>query len=199
MIEDYLHLTRESSGTPALAPTQDMFDRCLWDIESHLSANSMSLMLFTGFVLSPMPDIQHFSLNGQDVQAIIQEQKDLCDQAQLLPDPDTLTFNNLQRRVYTTVLSAIEENVGTPRLYFANDPGGIGKTFVFNALLQKTRQQEKIALAVATSGIAALLLDCGHTAHSRFKIPVQVDLNSLCSINANSQTAQLIRRTELVI
>ncbi|OAD66800.1 hypothetical protein PHYBLDRAFT_174826 [Phycomyces blakesleeanus NRRL 1555(-)] len=35
----------------------------------------------------------------------------------------------------------------------------MGKTFVFNALLQKTRQQEKIALAVATSGIAALLLD----------------------------------------
>jgi hypothetical protein len=30
-----------------------------------------------------------------------------------------------------------------------------------------------IALAVASSGIAALLMEGGRTAHSRFKIPIQ--------------------------
>ncbi|OAD65337.1 hypothetical protein PHYBLDRAFT_176249 [Phycomyces blakesleeanus NRRL 1555(-)] len=40
----------------------------------------------------------------------------------------------------------------------SNGPGGTGKTFVFNALLCHVCHQGKIALAVATSGIAALLL-----------------------------------------
>ncbi|GES92234.1 uncharacterized protein LOC112184611 [Rhizophagus clarus] len=43
---------------------------------------------------------------------------------------------------------------------------------LFNMILAKVRLNHKIALAVASSGIAALLLDGGRTAHSRFKIPI---------------------------
>ena len=39
-------------------------------------------------------------------------------------------------------------------------------------LLSKIRADEGIALAVATSGIAAILLRGGTTVHSRFRVPL---------------------------
>uniref|UniRef100_A0A0L8HB88 ATP-dependent DNA helicase n=1 Tax=Octopus bimaculoides TaxID=37653 RepID=A0A0L8HB88_OCTBM len=50
-----------------------------------------------------------------------------------------------------------------------NAPGGTGKTFVIKFLLAKVCQENKIALATATSGIAATLLPGGWTAHSTFE------------------------------
>jgi ATP-dependent DNA helicase PIF1 len=51
---------------------------------------------------------------------------------------------------------------------------------------------------VASSG-TALLLDGGHTAHSRFNIPLQVDQHSMCRIRPRSSTAQLIRMSKLIV
>ncbi|XP_051150300.1 uncharacterized protein LOC127264799 [Andrographis paniculata] len=52
---------------------------------------------------------------------------------------------------------------------------------------------------VASSGIAALLLPWGQTAHSRFKIPIELDDSSHCSIDVNSNLADLIQQCSLVI
>ena len=57
----------------------------------------------------------------------------------------------------------------------------------------------KIALAVASSGIAAELLEGGRTAHSRFKIPIPINESSVCSISAQSNDAKLLRKTSLII
>ena len=54
-------------------------------------------------------------------------------------------------------------------------------------------------LSVASSGIAALLLPFGKTAHSMFKIPIDADETSICSISKQSELAQLIRKTSLII
>ncbi|OAD74205.1 hypothetical protein PHYBLDRAFT_167630 [Phycomyces blakesleeanus NRRL 1555(-)] len=68
-------------------------------------------------------------------------------------EQDRLHFiTSNQNRLHVDLYSGIQDAV-------IHNDCGTGKTFVFNALLQKTRQQGKIALAVATSGIAALLLD----------------------------------------
>lgn len=61
------------------------------------------------------------------------------------------------------------------------------------------KAQGKIALAVASSGIASLLLPGGHTPHSRFKIPLDIHEHSLCSIKKNTHLAQLVQQTSLVI
>src|SRR5689334_24200721 len=45
--------------------------------------------------------------------------------------------------------------------------GGTGKTFLYRALLAKVRGQNKIAIATATSGVAASIMPGGRTAHSR--------------------------------
>ena len=61
------------------------------------------------------------------------------------------------------------------------------------------RGMQKIALAVASSGIAAELLEGGRTAHSWFKIPIPVNESSICSISLQSNDAKLIRETSLII
>ena len=77
--------------------------------------------------------------------------------------------------------------------------GGTGKTFLYNTLCYKLRSMSKIVLCVASSGIAALLLKGGTTAHSRFKIPIPCHDDSICNIAKNSDLAELICKTDLVI
>ncbi|KAG2769382.1 hypothetical protein Pcac1_g19506 [Phytophthora cactorum] len=57
----------------------------------------------------------------------------------------------------------------------------------------------KIALAVASSGTASLLLMGGRTAHSTFKIPLKLNDTSTCSIYKQSQLKGLIQKASLVI
>ena len=54
-------------------------------------------------------------------------------------------------------------------------------------------------MAVASSGIAALLLPEGRTAHSRFKIPFKLTANSICNLNLQSEEAKLIQKADLII
>jgi hypothetical protein len=46
-----------------------------------------------------------------------------------------------------------------PANLFLYSPGGCGKTFLLNLILAAVRAEGEIALATATSGVAALLLD----------------------------------------
>ncbi|GKE50398.1 ATP-dependent DNA helicase PIF1-like protein [Tanacetum coccineum] len=54
------------------------------------------------------------------------------------------------------------------------------------------RSQGGIILNVASSGIAALLLEGGRTAHFRFAIPINV-------VEDSSELAELLRMTKLII
>ena len=52
---------------------------------------------------------------------------------------------------------------------------------------------------MASSGIAALLLQCGRTVHSRMKVPIHLNEISVCSISKQSALARLIQRTRLFV
>jgi ATP-dependent DNA helicase PIF1 len=56
-----------------------------------------------------------------------------------------------------------------------------------------------IAIATATSGIAASIMPGGRTAYSRFKIPIKLDNNTICNFTKQSGTAELLRRAALII
>ncbi|GJT26776.1 ATP-dependent DNA helicase PIF1-like protein [Tanacetum coccineum] len=56
-----------------------------------------------------------------------------------------------------------------------------------------------IVLAVASSGIASLLLPVGRTAHSRYVIPLELMENSTCGIKQNTQLAELMQEVQLII
>ncbi|XP_035831967.1 uncharacterized protein LOC118481008 [Helianthus annuus] len=57
----------------------------------------------------------------------------------------------------------------------------------------------EVVLNVASSGIASLLLDGGRTAHSWFVIPININENSICSIEPNTELGDLIKRARLII
>ena len=106
-------------------------------------------------------------------------------------------MNNDQRIILDIIISILDNDNG--QIFFVDGPGGTGKTFVENLLLARVRSQGHISLAVASSGIAAILLDGGRTSHSRFRIPIDINSDSICSISAQSEIAKLIRMTKLII
>ena len=76
-------------------------------------------------------------------------------------------------------MSAVDSDHGG--LFFVDGPGGIGKTYLYRALLVTTRSYNKIVVATTTSGVAASIMPGGKTAHSHFKIPLTLDDGAFCS------------------
>ena len=105
-------------------------------------------------------------------------------------------LNKDQRTIYDAIIQAIESASGS---FFVDGPGGTGKTFLYNTLLATVRSHGGIAVAVASSGIAALLISGGRTAHSRYKIPIKINESSTCNISRRSKEARLISIAKLFI
>ena len=84
------------------------------------------------------------------------------------------------------------------KVFFIDGPGGTGKIFLYNTLLATVRSHSDIALAMASSGIAALLLQGGRTVHSRLKVPIRLNEISVCGISKQTVLAKLIQRANLL-
>ncbi|KAJ9566736.1 hypothetical protein OSB04_002702 [Centaurea solstitialis] len=107
------------------------------------------------------------------------------------------SLNSDQKYAYNEVMRHVDDNI--PGVFFIDGPGGTGKTFLYKALLANVRCRGFIALATASSGVAANNMPGGRTAHSRFKIPLNLDNNSMCNIKKQSGAAQLLRVAKLII
>ena len=106
-------------------------------------------------------------------------------------------LNKDQHAIYDAIMQAIEHD--SSQCFFIDGPGGTGKTFLYNTILAKIRLCGEIALPVASSGIAALLISGGRTAHTCFKIPIKLNELSTCNISRGSKEAYLINVTKLFI
>ena len=91
---------------------------------------------------------------------------------------DSMCLNVDQRIAFDTLCQAVTSQEGG--MFFLEGFGGTGKTFLINLILAKIRSDGGIALATASNGIAATLLDGGTTAHFRFKIPIDIQSDSTC-------------------
>ena len=60
------------------------------------------------------------------------------------------------------------------KTFFSDAPGGTGKTFLTKLIRSRVRSTNRIAIATASCGIAATLLQNGKTAHSTFKLPLNL-------------------------
>jgi hypothetical protein len=104
-------------------------------------------------------------------------------------------LNLEQQAVYDNVMAVVNR-----RAFFVDGLGGIGKTFLCSCLLSTVRAWGRVVVAVASSGIVALLLDGGRTAHSRFKIPVQgLNSTSTCYISRDSELAAFLQAATLIV
>nr|XP_015922188.2 ATP-dependent DNA helicase pif1-like [Parasteatoda tepidariorum] len=104
-----------------------------------------------------------------------------------------------QRTAYGTIINAISNK--SCGLYFLDAPAGTGKTFLISIILATIRPQNNIALAIASSGIAATLLDGSQTAHSALKLPLNVQVIEIptCNISKDSGRGKVLRSCQLII
>src|ERR1700752_1477346 len=111
-------------------------------------------------------------------------------------------LNPEQQIIYNTIVAALNGKFDK-HLFFIDGPGETGKTFLYNLILAYIRSKEHglngIAIAVASSEIAALLMSGGRTAHSRFKIPLNLAEDSTYNIELQSDIAQLIRDAKAIM
>ncbi|CAN0926292.1 ATP-dependent DNA helicase PIF1 [Linum grandiflorum] len=128
----------------------------------------------------------------------------VAQQLQNDPAKELLTYNSSyaalntdQKLAHEAVLSSLANKKS--QLYFLYGHGGTGKTFLYNCIISKVRSLGQIALVVASSGIATTLLPGGVTAHSRFKIPIDVDHSSTCAIKKGTALARLIEQATLIV
>uniref|UniRef100_A0A2C9UQ53 ATP-dependent DNA helicase n=1 Tax=Manihot esculenta TaxID=3983 RepID=A0A2C9UQ53_MANES len=77
-------------------------------------------------------------------------------------------LNIKQLHAYRIFLRRVDLN--SSGVFFMDGLGGTGKTFLYHVLLVYVRSMGMIALAGATSGVAASIILGGRTTHSRFSI-----------------------------
>ena len=106
-------------------------------------------------------------------------------------------LNMEQCLAFATINAAFHR--GNGGVFFLDGPAGTGKTFIYNLLLDEIRSRGKFAIAVASSGVAAILLSGGTTAHSRFKIPLEEPGVKSCSIKKQSAAAAFIKQAAIIV
>jgi len=168
-------MTRRERDDPAITLSEDALkDRALYEIDQVLIYNEHRLEDFPTLPKSNYVRLVH---GGN---RLVQEEL-AYDQHSLTTDANNAEdrLNDDQHSTYETILNAMTNKDG--KLFFVYDSGGVDKTFVWTTLLSHFRGQGKIVLVIATSGIASLLLLGNITAHSRFKI--LIDLHNELTYN----------------
>ncbi|KAG7958763.1 hypothetical protein I3843_10G033700, partial [Carya illinoinensis] len=109
--------------------------------------------------------------------------KELWERFEKEMSEDLLASNHLtceQKHAYELILETLLLN--KPAAFFIDGPAGTEKTFLYKTLIAEIRSKHMIAFATASSGVAASILPGGRTAHSRFKIPLNIEKNSTCNV-----------------
>ncbi len=190
---DIKAMTRCEHVNPTITLSEDALkDYALYEIDQVLMCNGHRLEDFP-----TLPKSNYIpSFHGRN--RLVEEELDY-DQHSLTTDVNNVEdrLNDDQRSAYKTILNVVTNKEG--KLFFMYGSGGTGKTFVWTTLLSRLRRQGKIMLVVASSGIASLLLLGGRTAHSRFKIPIDLHDESICNITQQMKVFELVHKVNLII
>ncbi|XP_063635211.1 uncharacterized protein LOC134805963 [Cydia splendana] len=109
-----------------------------------------------------------------------------------------------QRAVYDYVHELVtntEHRENSDNAIFVDGPAGTGKTLLLNLITSHVRGDlNGVVLCTASSGIAAQNYPSGMTAHSMFKLPIElVDDLGHWSVTKRSQRGELIRKSDVII
>ena len=101
----------------------------------------------------------------QEGNKLINEQRAYDRQEQqAFVDRGLLTLNSQQRALYHAVMDSVIHFNGS--MFFLHSGGGCGKTYLAKHIAAAIHARGDIALCVASTGLASLLLPGGHTVHS---------------------------------
>ena len=86
---------------------------------------------------------------------------------------------------------------GSRGTIFLDAPGGTGKTFLLNLLLEKVRQQKKMLLLLLHQELPQLC----RTAHSAFKLPLNLAHTETptCNIAKGTGMATILKQCQLIV
>ncbi|XP_054285654.1 uncharacterized protein LOC129002107 [Macrosteles quadrilineatus] len=190
--EDFLRSAHQVDINTTFENNPIIYDQCLASIQETITR--MGGLGLESYNL-PVPAIDVNQLNHDYIRETSYDHPELI----RFIEQCTPTLNEEQRQVYEQVLTSI--NGQRNKMFFLDAPGGTGKTYLIKLILAKVRSNSKIALAVASSGIAATLLPGGRTAHSMFKIPINVEHMDIpiCSISKSAPMARVLQAASLIV
>ncbi|CAH0682997.1 unnamed protein product [Spodoptera exigua] len=191
--EDILHRLRIQTNNPDIQITDEIYNEGLILIEDQCLTIANKLLIEVGMIAP------NRSMHDAFNQELNRELQYNVDTLQEFVRNNVPLLNEQQKQVYETLMQAVDNNTGG--LFFLDAPGGTGKTFVISLILATIRSRCDIALALASSGIAATLLDGGRTAHSALKLPL--NLNTIdtptCNISRSSAMGKLLMQCKLIV
>ena len=193
MAEDFLHQQRTRLGNSDLNFNDDIFNLALNDLQD-------KVLSMGGREVSEYGLPQPQAVDNDRSSRVYRREIDYDQgeqQAYIERNVPMLTTD--QREVYNCFCSMIDSDEGG--MLFLDAPGGTGKTFLINLILAKLRSEGKIALATASSGIAATLLTRGRTLHSTFKIPLDLQAMDIpiCSIKKGTALSRVIQEGKATV
>jgi hypothetical protein len=195
MMDDKVHALHEAGLICDEAALARCANAALWDVEVLLRAQGRHVTDYAGM---PVP---HEPV-GPEVMSDVMRAELAYDREVLQADAarDLEKCTEEQRAVVDKCMALLSQGSSVNKMICIDSPAGGGKTFLLNLLLCMVRGvRGEIALASASTGIAAMLLAGGTTAHSRFGIPVPVVDESVSTITMKSQRAEVIRAATMLI
>jgi len=144
----------------------------------------------------PMPLLQQQWAHRIPNSLLQAEQYDINEMATLVNEQRAI-FNPDQVTAFDAILESITNN--QDHLFFIHAAGGCGKTFLCNYIAAKVRRRGQVVLCIASSGIAALLLDSGRISYSCFKIPLSIHEDSVAGLKHNSYMFPVLQQTKVII
>ncbi|KAL8608682.1 hypothetical protein ACOMHN_002911 [Nucella lapillus] len=190
--EDVLARTRRQNPGVQVEFNQFIYNEALLELEAIITSLGSSMeacqMPKPNGAVTDMLQQEILRETNYNTEELVQYVED--NQSKLVPD---------QKVAFDTIMTSISNESG--QLFFLDAPGGTGKTFLINLILAEVRKRQHIALAIASSGIAATLLDGGRTAHSAFKLPLDLTRveTPACNITKRSAKAKLLQQCKVII
>ena len=182
----------KKEGLPPGEPNDFVKNLCLLKLQAIFHENNKDMVKDFG-----LPRPQELQRSAKVPKLISDEHSydivKLADRAAL----NVKKLNQEQRVVFDGVMESVDTESG--KMFAIDAPGGSGKTFILDCLLSLVRSQGKVALAMATTGIASTLLANGRTVHTKLNVPLKPDENSEIPFKEKSPFCELIRSTELMI
>ncbi|GFQ65014.1 ATP-dependent DNA helicase [Trichonephila clavata] len=151
--EDIMHRVRIQQRNMDLEFSTEILNEALIIIEDKVRSLGGSDLKSVGL---PQPNrdsstiddvLREITYNVSELRRFLEE-----NEGKMLPD---------QREIFQKITDSVFQETGG--IFFLDAPGGTGKTFLLNLILEKVRESGEIALALASSGIAATLLTGGRT------------------------------------
>jgi len=185
--EDYLRHLNGIHPARDIQNATDAKNAALSDIHKTLLQMGYSLRAYLKLLAE---------FTGEDIDQIF----DFVEYPEEEPPVDNLAnFNQRQRAAFDRIMQAVQGAPVPRKLFFIDGPGGTGKSYLYNTLIAHLHSLNLKSIAVASSGIAALILHQGRTAHSTFHIPLKVSDDMNCRIAPDDETAVTIANAAILI